>query len=250
MSYRKKKSSMKSFTHLKNLIITPNQEPVVEAPVETPVETPNGAGRFSEMEITEDKPTYLRVFPWIEELKPHLLQVKIDQGFSVPFEFLTDEPRQQWTVKSQRLIIDKFNYCLRMYANTLPVNANEEPKKFGTRTETASGARTVRSSDLAVSVRVLVKKSPALLEREQQKIRHQFLPPKFDTQVVIDDILDLPAEASRRDTYSQKETRIKWRRYNYLYLKALSEETGKPVTMLVQDMVEESCRRHALKARY
>tara|TARA_R110000764_G_scaffold141192_1_gene229361 strand:- start:503 stop:1231 length:729 start_codon:yes stop_codon:yes gene_type:complete len=241
---------MKSFTHLKNLIITPNQEPVVEAPVETPVETPNGAGRFSEMEITEDKPTYLRVFPWIEELKPHLLQVKIDQGFSVPFEFLTDEPRQQWTVKSQRLIIDKFNYCLRMYANTLPVNANEEPKKFGTRTETASGARTVRSSDLAVSVRVLVKKSPALLEREQQKIRHQFLPPKFDTQVVIDDILDLPAEAPNwGDTYSQKETRIKWRRYNYLYLKALSEETGKPVTMLVQDMVEESCRRHALKAR-
>jgi len=240
MSYRKKKSSMKSFTHLKNLIITPNQEPVVEAPVETPVETPNGAGRFSEMEITEDKPTYLRVFPWIEELKPHLLQVKIDQGFSVPFEFLTDEPRQQWTVKSQRLIIDKFNYCLRMYANTLPVNANEEPKKFGTRTETASGARTVRSSDLAVSVRVLVKKSPALLEREQQN----------DTQVVIDDILDLPAEAPNwGDTYSQKETRIKWRRYNYLYLKALSEETGKPVTMLVQDMVEESCRRHALKAR-
>ncbi len=235
MSYRKKKSSMKSFTDLKNLIITPNEEPVVEAPVETP----NGAGRFSEMEITEDKPTYLRVFPWIEELKPHLLQVKVDQGFSVPFEFLTDEPRQQWTVKSQRLIIDKFNYCLRMYASTLPVSANEEPKKFGTRTETASGARTVRSSDLAVSVRVLVKKSRALLEKEQAD----------DTQVVIDDILDLSAEASRRDTYSQKETRIKWRRYNYLYLKALSEETGKPVTMLVQDMVEESCRRHALKAR-
>ncbi len=226
---------MKSFTDLKNLIITPNEEPVVEAPVETP----NGAGRFSEMEITEDKPTYLRVFPWIEELKPHLLQVKVDQGFSVPFEFLTDEPRQQWTVKSQRLIIDKFNYCLRMYASTLPVSANEEPKKFGTRTETASGARTVRSSDLAVSVRVLVKKSRALLEKEQAD----------DTQVVIDDILDLSAEASRRDTYSQKETRIKWRRYNYLYLKALSEETGKPVTMLVQDMVEESCRRHALKAR-
>lgn len=227
---------MKSFTNLKNLIITPNEEPVVEPPVETP----NGAGRFSEMEITEDKPTYLRVFPWIEELKPHLLQVKVDQGFSVPFEFLTDEPRQQWTVKSQRLLIDKFNYCLRMYANTLPVNADEEPKKFGTRTETASGARTVRSSDLAVSVRVLVKKSRALLEREQMN----------DTQVVIDDLLDLPAEAANwGDTYSQKETRIKWRRYNYLYLKALSEETGKPVTMLVQEMVEESCRRHALKAR-
>ena len=236
MSYRKKKSSMKSFTDLKNLIITPNEEPVVEPPVETP----NGAGRFSEMEITEDKPTYLRVFPWIEELKPHLLQVKVDQGFSVPFEFLTDEPRQQWTVKSQRLLIDKFNYCLRMYANTLPVNADEEPKKFGTRTETASGARTVRSSDLAVSVRVLVKKSRALLEREQMN----------DTQVVIDDLLDLPAEAANwGDPYSQKETRIKWRRYNYLYLKALSEETGKPVTMLVQEMVEESCRRHALKAR-
>ena len=236
MSYRKKKSSMKSFTDLKNLIITPNEEPVVEAPVESP----NGAGRFSEMEITEDKPTYLRVFPWIEELKPHLLQVKVDQGFSVPFEFLTDEPRQQWTVKSQRLLIDKFNYCLRMYANTLPVNADEEPKKFGTRTETASGARTVRSSDLAVSVRVLVKKSRALLEREQMN----------DTQVVIDDLLDLPAEAANwGDPYSQKETRIKWRRYNYLYLKALSEETGKPVTMLVQDMVEESCRRDALKAR-
>ena len=227
---------MKSFTNLKNLIITPNEEPVVEPPVETP----NGAGRFSEMEITEDKPTYLRVFPWIEELKPHLLQVKVDQGFSVPFEFLTDEPRQQWTVKSQRLLIDKFNYCLRMYANTLPVNADEEPKKFGTRTETASGARTVRSSDLAVSVRVLVKKSRALLEREQMN----------DTQVVIDDLLDLPAEAANwGDTYSQKETRIKWRRYNYLYLKALSEETGKTVTMLVQEMVEESCRRHALKAR-
>ena len=227
---------MKSFTNLKNLIITPNEEPVVEPPVETP----NGAGRFSEMEITEDEPTYLRVFPWIEELKPHLLQVKVDQGFSVPFEFLTDEPRQQWTVKSQRLLIDKFNYCLRMYANTLPVNADEEPKKFGTRTETASGARTVRSSDLAVSVRVLVKKSPALLEREQMN----------DTQVVIDDLLDLPAEAAKwGDTYSQKETRIKWRRYNYLYLKALSEETGKTVTMLVQEMVEESCRRHALKAR-
>tara|TARA_R110000824_G_scaffold68302_1_gene176812 strand:+ start:150 stop:863 length:714 start_codon:yes stop_codon:yes gene_type:complete len=236
MSYRKKKSSMKSFTDLKNLIITPNEEPVVEPPVETP----NGAGRFSEMEITEDKPTYLRVFPWIEELKPHLLQVKVDQGFSVPFEFLTDEPRQQWTVKSQRLLIDKFNYCLRMYANTLPVNADEEPKKFGTRTETASGARTVRSSDLAVSVRVLVKKSRALLEREQMN----------DTQVVIDDLLDLPAEAANwGDPYSQKETRIKWRRYNYLYLKALSEETGKPVTMLVQEMVEESCRRDALKAR-
>ena len=236
MSYRKKKSSMKSFTDLKNLIITPNEEPVVEPPVETP----NGAGRFSEMEITEDKPTYLRVFPWIEELKPHLLQVKVDQGFSVPFEFLTDEPRQQWTVKSQRLLIDKFNYCLRMYANTLPVNADEEPKKFGTRTETASGARTVRSSDLAVSVRVLVKKSRALLEREQMN----------DTQVVIDDLLDLPAEAANwGDPYSQKETRIKWRRYNYLYLKALSEETGKPVTMLVQEMVEESCRRHALQAR-
>ena len=227
---------MKSFTDLKNLIITPNEEPVVEPPVETP----NGAGRFSEMEITEDKPTYLRVFPWIEELKPHLLQVKVDQGFSVPFEFLTDEPRQQWTVKSQRLLIDKFNYCLRMYANTLPVNADEEPKKFGTRTETASGARTVRSSDLAVSVRVLVKKSRALLEREQMN----------DTQVVIDDLLDLPAEAANwGDPYSQKETRIKWRRYNYLYLKALSEETGKPVTMLVQEMVEESCRRDALKAR-
>ena len=244
MSYRKKKSSMKSFTDLKNLIITPNEEPVVEPPVETP----NGAGRFSEMEITEDKPTYLRVFPWIEELKPHLLQVKVDQGFSVPFEFLTDEPRQQWTVKSQRLLIDKFNYCLRMYANTLPVNADEEPKKFGTRTETASGARTVRSSDLAVSVRVLVKKSRVLLEKEQADHTQVAID---DTQVAIDDTgtLVVHGKANWRDTYSQKETRIKWRRYNYLYLKALSEETGKPVTMLVQEMVEESCRRDALKAR-
>lgn len=203
MSYRKDKAN-KGFGKLRDFVITDNKPEATQ-------DCTKQSSPFNNLEITEETPSYLRMFPWLEELKPYLIDMKAGQGITIELENIGDQPMHGWTIENQRLLIDKFNYAVRMYSEKLDL-----PLKFGSRTVTSSGKRTLKKHDLAVAVRVFAKshKLPAVDSPKNQHVNDDKLHENFKTSIT-------------------------WSRTTYRYLSNLSNRSGKSIWQTVRDIVEE-----------
>jgi hypothetical protein len=207
MSYRKKKQPKQTgLGILRDLKITHNSPP--SAPTTTPSNyTPN---RFAELEITDERPAYIKAFPEVIELRGYMEEMEMGSGVNVPFHFLATKPATGWDVEAQRELIDKFNYSVRKYGESLNLkNADGTPKRFGTRTISEAGNRHITPSDPAAHIRIIVA-SPKV-----------------------------PASEA---PYKTQNLKLKLRKNVYLYLSQQAKITGEPMTSIAQNLLEEKIK--------
>ena len=199
MSYRKRKQR-------KRMKTVRNTEIVI---------TPDGEEKYingvrvGELEITPEVPVHLRVFSWLEDLEEFLLELEVGHGVNIPLEVITEGMKDECL--SPSAIINKFIYAVRIYGEQLCPD-----KKLSCRTITKSGGRHIKVNDPARFVRISSVEPEAHLKVAQ--------------------VSEISEEAYR---YKKQDLRIKLRKQVYAFLSTLSREQNKPMTVIIQDLVEQ-----------
>jgi hypothetical protein len=162
--------------------------------------------RVGDLEITPEVAVHLRVFPWLEDLEDWLRGLQLGQGVNIPLEVITEGISDECLTTSS--IISKFTYAVRVYGEKICPE-----KKFSCRTITKSGGRHIKETDPARWVRI--------------------------SSVQPDPVLKIAEISEEAYLKKQQDLRLKLRKNVYAFLSHLSKKQNRPMTVIIQDLVED-----------